>query len=60
VNGIPGAIKQNNSRIGSTFMLPITRSHSIKLAVSKGVIATRGGKFTSVGVAYNYSWGATK
>jgi hypothetical protein len=60
INGVPGATKQNNSRIGSTLMLPLGKSHSIKVAVSKGVIATRGGNFTSVGAAYNYSWGATK
>jgi hypothetical protein len=57
INGIPGAIKQSNSRIGSTFMMPIGKAHSVKFAVSKGVIATRGGNFTSVGASYNYSWG---
>jgi hypothetical protein len=55
-NGIPGNIKQNNSRIGGTLSLPVKRGQSMKFSVSRGVIATRGGDFTTFGAGYNYTW----
>jgi hypothetical protein len=55
-NGVPGTIKQNNSRIGGTLSLPVARRQSAKISVSRGVIATRGGNFTTFGAAYNYTW----
>jgi hypothetical protein len=55
-NGVPGTIKQNNSRIGGTLSLPVARGQSAKFSVSRGVIATRGGNFTTFGAAYNYTW----
>jgi Putative MetA-pathway of phenol degradation len=56
VNDIPGAIIQKNSRLGGTVTIPINRNQSMKFAVSRGVIATRGGDFTSLGASYNYAW----
>jgi hypothetical protein len=56
INGVPGTLIQRNSRIGGTIAIPIKRNHSIKCAVSRGVIATRGGDFTSFGASYNYGW----
>jgi hypothetical protein len=56
INGVPGTIRQNNSRMGATVSLPLARGHSLKFAASYGVFATRGGKFTSLGVSYNYAW----
>jgi hypothetical protein len=56
INGVPGSIKQRNSRIGGTLSLPLVRRQSLKFAVSHGVIVTRGGDFTSFGAAYNYAW----
>jgi hypothetical protein len=56
INGVPGTIKQNNSRIGGTLSLPVKRGQSLKISVSRGVIATRGGNFNNLGAAYNYTW----
>ncbi len=56
VNGIPGTIVQRNSRLGGTVTIPINRNQSVKFAASRGVIATRGGDFTSLGASYNYAW----
>jgi hypothetical protein len=55
-DGVPGTIKQNNSRIGGTLSLPIARAQSLKFSASRGIIVSRGGDFTSLGVAYNYAW----
>jgi hypothetical protein len=55
-DGVPGTIKQNNSRIGGTISVPIARGQSLKISVSRGVIVSRGGDFTNLGVAYNYAW----
>jgi hypothetical protein len=56
VNGVPGTTIQRNSRIGGTMTVPITRNQWIKFIASRGVIATRGGDFTSFGASYTYSW----
>ncbi len=56
INGVPGSIKQNNSRLGGTLSLPVARGQSAKFSASRGVIATRGGNFTTLGAAYNYAW----
>lgn len=55
-DGVPGTIKQKNSRLGGTLSLPVARGQSTKISVSRGVIATRGGDFTTLGAAYNYTW----
>jgi hypothetical protein len=60
VNGVPGTVKQNNSRIGGTVAIPAAKGHILKFAVSHGVITTRGGDFTSVGVSYTHVWGSKK
>jgi hypothetical protein len=56
IDGVPGTLIQRNSRIGGTIAIPIKRNHLVKFAVSRGVIATRGGDFISFGGSYNYSW----
>ncbi len=56
VNDIPGTVIQRNSRVGGTLTLPINRNQFMKFAASRGVIATRGGDFISIGVSYNYAW----
>jgi hypothetical protein len=57
VNGVEGALNQRNSRLGATVAIPFAKTHLIKFSASRGVIATRGGNFTSLGASYNYSWG---
>ena len=60
INGVRGTTDQRNSRIGATLSVPVARNQSFKFAVSRGAFITRGGNFTSLGVAYNYAWGAKK
>ena len=56
VNGVPSSLVQHNSRLGGTIAIPFKKNHSVKFAVSQGVIATRGSNFTSFGASYNYAW----
>ena len=56
VNGVRGNDLQQNSRLGTTLALPITRSQSLKLSYSKGAVTRVGGNFTSVAVTYQLRW----
>lgn len=47
-----------SARWGATFALPIDRQHSIKLYANTGVVARAGTDFTTVGIAWQYRWGA--
>jgi hypothetical protein len=47
-----------SSRWGATFALPLDQRHSIKLYASTGVYARAGTDFRTVGVAWQYRWGA--
>jgi len=55
-DGVVSPVQQKNSRIGATVALPIARNQTLKVAVSRGVIVTRGGDFTTVGTSYSYIW----
>ena len=56
INGVTNEDKQSNSRIGSTFSLPLTRQQSVKVAFAKGVTTRFGGDTTAVAVAWQYVW----
>lgn len=58
VNGVERNDELGNTRIGATFALPIDRSHSIKLHASDGASVRAGDDFTTVGIAWQYRWGA--
>ncbi len=58
VDGIPGNDVQRNSRIGGTLSIPLWKRQSLKFSGSTGAITRTGGAFTSIGVAYQYLWGA--
>jgi hypothetical protein len=53
---IPSPDGDWNSRIGSTFSLPLTQHQSIKLAWAKGVTTRIGGNLHIVAVGWQYSW----
>lgn len=58
---IDGARKddlQQNWRVGFTLALPINLYHSIKLYGSRGVAARTGTNFDTLGIAWQYRWGA--
>jgi hypothetical protein len=48
--------KQHNSRVGLTVSMRLGRSHSLRVAASRGAITRIGGDFSSIGVSYGYSW----
>lgn len=52
VNGIANADEQNNVRIGGTFVTPVGKEHSIKIAASTGAIVRVGANFTTLAVAW--------
>ena len=56
INGVTNEDKQSNSRIGSTFSLPLTRQQSVKVAFAKGLTTRFGGDTTAVAVAWQYVW----
>ena len=56
VDGTVNDDKQHNSRVGLTLSKSLGRSHSLRVAASRGAITRIGGDFTSIGVSYGYSW----
>ena len=47
---------QNNSRVGLTFSLPVTKHQSLKLSYNRGAYIRYGGKYDNVSVGWQYSW----
>jgi hypothetical protein len=45
-------------RLGATIAIPLDRRNSVKLHGSTGAISRVGGKFDTVGFAWQYRWGA--
>jgi hypothetical protein len=58
VNGVQGDNMQTNSRVGLTLALPVDRHHSVKLNASTGTSTRTGSDFNTVGIAWQYRWGA--
>ncbi len=58
VNGQPDNDVQKNSRWGATLAQALGRHNSIKLYFNSGVTARSGTNFNTVGVAWQYRWGA--
>jgi hypothetical protein len=56
VDGSANDDEQRNSRVGLTLSKSLGRSHSLRVAASRGAITRIGGDFTSIGVSYGYSW----
>ena len=52
VNGHENNDRQENSRIGATFVFPIGKTQQIKTAVSRGAIIRSGANFTSVSIGW--------
>jgi hypothetical protein len=56
VEGVEKGDLQSNSRVGATLSMPVGRTHSIKLAVSKGAIVRLGADFTSLSFGWQTAW----
>ena len=48
--------RQENSRIGVTYSLPLSRQQSLKLYASRGVVTTVGNDFDTFGLIWQYRW----
>src|SRR5947208_4871378 len=57
INGISENNMQENSRVGATFALPVSKRNSIKFYVSTGLSTRTGSNFTTGGIAWQYRWG---
>jgi hypothetical protein len=58
IDGVESATDLGNLRAGAIVALPITRSHSLKLTVSRGLYTRSGSDFLSAGIAWQWRWGA--
>jgi hypothetical protein len=58
VNGVLKNDLQQNLRWGGTLALPIDRRHSVKVFFTSGVFTRTGTDFTTVGMGWQYRWGA--
>jgi len=56
VNGVRSNDLQQNSRLGATMALPLTRSQSLKFAYNRGASVRKGGNFTTFGITYQRRW----
>ena len=57
VDGIENSLtKQENSRLGATVAIPITKRQSLKFSYSNGTYVRFGGNYQNVSVAWQYSW----
>jgi len=54
INGVESDDRQENSRWGATFSMPLTQHHSVKLYASTGVVTRIGSDFNSYGIAWQY------
>lgn len=57
VDGVRGRDFKDNSRIGLTLTLPISRNNSVKIYANTGVSTRTGSDFDAFGVAWQYRWG---
>ena len=56
VDGVSDRNRQDNSRVGLTLAVPVSKQNSIKLAWSKGVSARFGGDLETYSLSWQYLW----
>jgi hypothetical protein len=56
IEGVGNDDRQNNARLGGTLALPIGRTHSVKLAVSRGAIVRFGANFSTLSIGWQTGW----
>jgi hypothetical protein len=57
LNDQPGTGLQSNTRLGGTLAIPINTYNSLKLFGSTGISSRAGGRFDTVGAAWQVRWG---
>ncbi len=58
VNGVRNDDRESSSRVGLTVALPLSMHQSLKFYASTGTTTRAGGDFTTVGLVWQYRWGA--
>jgi hypothetical protein len=56
IEGVGNNDAQANSRVGGTFVFPVGRRHSVRLAVSRGAIIRFGANFTTYSIGWQTGW----
>ena len=56
LDGIEKNDRQQNSRIGGTFLVPLKRHHALKGSYSTALTTQNGGDFETWSLSYLYSW----
>jgi hypothetical protein len=56
INNLYNDDRQNNSRVGATFNLPISRQSSIKLAYSTGAVIRFGSNFSTISASWQMAF----
>jgi hypothetical protein len=56
VDGIANADRQENSRVGLTLAVPVSRTHSLKFGYAKGTSVRVGSKLDTISVAWQFLW----
>ena len=54
--GVPASERQDNSRAGLTFAMPLGKQHGLKVAWAKGVTARVGDKVNMYSISYQFLW----
>ena len=56
IGGVTRDDRQENSRIGATFVMPFKRRHALRIAASVPLDTSAGGDFDTLTMAYAYIW----
>jgi len=56
IGGVTRDDRQENSRIGATFVMPFKRRHALRIAASIPLKTSAGGDFDTLTMAYAYIW----
>lgn len=57
LNGVKNDDKLENSRVGATLALPVSRYHSVRLFFHTGVSVRTGSDFNTIGINWQYRFG---
>jgi hypothetical protein len=56
LNGITNADRQDNSRVGLTLAVPVSRAQSLKFGYARGTTTRVGSKLDTISVAWQFLW----
>jgi hypothetical protein len=56
VDGVAGADRQNNSRVGLTLAVPVSKAHALKFGYARGATTRIGAKLDTISVAWQFLW----